>query len=50
VFSRASAPANAGWIGVCAVGTLGGLAALMLDQRDNAATRVANTQPMLACD
>lgn len=42
--------AKAGWIGVCAVGTLGGLAALALDLRDGAAMRVADTAPVQACD
>jgi predicted MFS family arabinose efflux permease len=40
----------AGWIGVCAVGTLSGLAALALDLRDDAATRVANMASVRACD
>ncbi|MFC5582112.1 MFS transporter [Rhodanobacter terrae] len=42
--------AKAGWIGVCAVGTLGGLTALALDLRDGATMRVADTAPVQACD
>ena len=42
--------AQAGWIGVCAVGALGGLAALALDLRDDATARVADTQAAQACD
>jgi predicted MFS family arabinose efflux permease len=40
----------AGWIGVCAVGTLGGLGALALDLRGDAATRVADMTSVHVCD
>jgi predicted MFS family arabinose efflux permease len=41
--------AHAGWMGVCAVGMLGGSAAFALDLRDDAAQRVAGSQPTRAC-
>lgn len=42
--------AHAGWVGVCTVGILGGLAALALDLRAEAAERVIGRQPTQACD